>query len=156
MKKKCFKCLDEKDITEFYKHKKMADGYLGKCKECTKKDSISYRNENIERCIEYDKKRNMLPHRKAARIEYSKTEAGKLASLKSMNNWRRNNPLKRATNMILYNAVRSGKIKKSPCSCCGSKIRIHGHHEDYYKPLDVIWLCGACHNKLHNLKKRDK
>jgi hypothetical protein len=39
LKKVCFKCNEEKEITEYYKHKEMSDGHLNKCKNCTKKDS---------------------------------------------------------------------------------------------------------------------
>lgn len=35
----CFKCNLEKPLFEFYKHKAMSDGFLGKCKLCTKNDT---------------------------------------------------------------------------------------------------------------------
>lgn len=37
--KTCFKCGVKKQIDQFYKHPQMADGHLGKCKNCTKADS---------------------------------------------------------------------------------------------------------------------
>ncbi len=35
----CFKCNEQKEFKEFYKHPKTKDGYLGKCKKCTILDS---------------------------------------------------------------------------------------------------------------------
>ncbi len=53
----------------------------------------------------------------------------------------------------LKEAVRMGKVAKpSACSLCGAEPEprlIHGHHNDYTKPLDVVWCCSVCHGKLH-------
>ena len=49
--KKCFKCQSIKPLSYFYKHNGMADGYLGKCKECTKKDTserLEFNMKNID------------------------------------------------------------------------------------------------------------
>jgi len=51
-------------------------------------------------------------------------------------------------------AIRRKDIfKPSCCSSCGSsdKKMIYGHHPDYLKPLDVIWLCCSCHIKWHKI-----
>lgn len=45
LQKPCFKCLIVKPLSDYYKHPKTTDGYLGKCKECTKKDT----KDNFER-----------------------------------------------------------------------------------------------------------
>lgn len=45
-------------------------------------------------------------------------------------------------------AVASGKIKKIPCVKCGER-KSEMHHPDYYKPLDVVWLCVKCHDAEH-------
>ena len=48
MDKKCFKCGETKALSEYYKHPRMGDGHLGKCKECTKKDSKNQWSKNIK------------------------------------------------------------------------------------------------------------
>jgi ribosomal protein S27AE len=47
-------------------------------------------------------------------------------------------------------AVKRGElIKPDKCSMCGEKKIIMAHHNDYSKPLDIIWACQACHMKIH-------
>jgi hypothetical protein len=43
----CFKCSKIQPLTEYYKHAQMGDGLLGKCKNCTKKDSKQQTEINI-------------------------------------------------------------------------------------------------------------
>lgn len=45
-------------------------------------------------------------------------------------------------------ALKKGVLVRQPCQHCGSE-RVEAHHEDYDKPLDVMWLCPSCHQKHH-------
>lgn len=136
--KKCFKCKDVKPLDDFYKHSEMADGHLGKCKDCAKTDATSNRNANLERIRAYDRERGKLPHRIANTIANTKR-------------WRKLNPEKYAAHMLLNYAVRTGKVKKPrKCSQCKKKRLIMGHHEDYTKPLEVIWACQECHKEIES------
>ncbi len=48
-------------------------------------------------------------------------------------------------------ALKAGRLKRKPCAVCGAP-KTQGHHEDYSKPLEVVWLCGAHHAKRHSLR----
>ena len=47
-------------------------------------------------------------------------------------------------------AVRQGRlIKPDKCEDCHKSVTLTMHHEDYDKPLEVVWLCRKCHSKRH-------
>jgi hypothetical protein len=129
----CFKCNLEKPLSEFYEHPQMANGHLGKCKDCTKKDSRI--NSRTEKSKERERLRNTSQKRKTHLTENTRQ-------------WRKNNPEKYKAQIKLNNALRSGKIEKpNKCEECNQEKKLHAHHDDYSKPLDVIWLCVECHGK---------
>ncbi len=56
-----------------------------------------------------------------------------------------------------YYATKLGLIERpNICSKCNKKGDIHGHHEDYHKPFEVIWLCQSCHFKRHYEIKKER
>lgn len=47
-------------------------------------------------------------------------------------------------------ALKSGKlVRPDHCALCKTPCLPNGHHDDYSKPLDVIWCCDSCHGKRH-------
>ncbi len=49
---------------------------------------------------------------------------------------------------VYREAIKDGSlVRPAACSRCGAKPSqsIHGHHRDYSRPLDVVWLCSKCH-----------
>ena len=132
MPKTCFKCNITKSIGSFYKHSGMRDGTLNKCIDCTKIDTKKNREANIDKYRAYDRSR------------------GNRQSSDYLKNYRAKYPNKRRAHNALNNAVRDGKIKRvSECSKCSSTDNVVAHHSDYLKPLDVVWLCQACHKQWH-------
>ena len=52
---------------------------------------------------------------------------------------------KRRANYLARKHLRHDK----PCEKCGTKPA-HRHHEDYSKPLEIMWLCVKCHGLHHS------
>jgi hypothetical protein len=153
--KKCFKCLADKDFSEFYRHSKMSDGYLNKCKSCTKKDVHSHRENNLEKIQEYDRRRGLSEkHRESVR-KYSQTERGRILSFEAKKRWSDENKKKRKAHQAVQTAVRNGSLVRQPCERCGTP-ESEAHHEDYDKVLDVMWLCPEHHAELHRTKREEE
>jgi hypothetical protein len=58
-------------------------------------------------------------------------------------------PEKARAHQIVANALRAGTLTRQPCSKCGSETKVQAHHDDYSKPLQVIWLCQLDHIQHH-------
>jgi uncharacterized protein (DUF983 family) len=134
----CRSCGQRKLESEFY-----ASNH-SQCKECVKRRVKDYRAQNIERVQEYDRKRGLLPHRK----EGVKARAHRYTRPPKI--WRSKNPEKYSAHVLVGNALRDGKITKPPkCERCSRDYGLHAHHDDYSKPLEVMWLCAPCHGERH-------
>lgn len=57
--------------------------------------------------------------------------------------------MKAAVRLATRQAIRRGEILKMPCEVCGAE-KAQAHHEDYDKPLDVVWLCPVHHRARHD------
>jgi ribosomal protein S27AE len=139
--KQCFKCMTIKPLSEFYKHSGMADGHLNKCKECSKNDVTSHRNKNLEKIRAYDRERAKIPERIKATTEITRL-------------WRADDKRRAKAHNAVAWAIKKGSLLRSPCVRCGDSKSV-AHHEDYDKPLEVMWLCQPCHKQRHKELKSE-
>lgn len=155
--KECFKCKISKPLSEFYKHSKMSDGHLGKCKECTKKDVSENREVNRDYYLNYDRNRPNSEDRVKQTTErisrLCKEDHEFFLKIKQKtSDWRKRHPQKHKAQCAANNAVRGGRlIKRTTCEHCGSGGKLQKHHWSYEEEywLDVVWLCTKCHGKEH-------
>ena len=139
--KTCFKCGNSQPLSSFYKHPRMADGHLNKCKSCAKQDTHESRHvKHRDRVLAYDRQRAKTPERIAHRAAV-------------VSSWGAAHPDRRKAQSALARAVRTGCVLKWPvCAmpdCCSTKPV--AHHPDYSRPLDVVWLCQAHHKQAHTI-----
>lgn len=129
--KACFKCGLIKPINDFYKHPKMGDGYLNKCKECTKKDTHKDYELKIQDVgyVEKERKRGREKYRRLY------TGTGK-ANREAAKRWIEKYPEKRAAHLSAILIKEEGKENHHWC-----------YQENYFK--DVIFLTKKDHNKAH-------
>lgn len=148
MTHKCKVCGVTSETAEFYNKVNTL------CKSCHKKRVKENRAKNVEYYRAYDAARFQNdPRVKERHKRYQKTEKGKESMRAARANWINKSPEARAAHVILGNAIKNGRVEKpTNCSLCGALTKsrsLHGHHEDYAKPLEVTWLCAQCHCDTH-------
>lgn len=145
----CRYCKQDKPRADFYKSAIRSNG-TGDCKECVRARVRANRAKKIEYYRDFDRQRGNLPHRVQARRDYAQTDQGKVARARAGKMYAKRYPHRAKATNAVNNAIRDGKLyKPSECENCGHAGSIEGHHCDYNKPLDVMWLCTDCHIEWH-------
>lgn len=126
--KTCSKCGEEKPLNDFYKDKSRIDGHTYICKTCHSIMTHKYRLENLD---------------KFTATSYKWRKKHPLRLRESRKNYTNRYPEK----LRAKNAAR--RLIRGCCEICGTTDNIHGHHDDYGRPLDVRWLCHKHHAELH-------
>jgi hypothetical protein len=139
--KKCFKCLEIKPLSEYYKHPKTADGHLGKCKKCAKMDTNERRKRGLNdpEWVELVKKRKREGNR---RIDRKKPTHEQVSTAKRKSKERY--PEK-------YKALNaSQRMLKDP----GNNLHHWSYNQEHWK--DVIELSRKDHMKAHRFMVYDQ
>ncbi len=121
--KKCGRCGEVKDYSEFNKDRYTKTGLRSQCKECMKSERIAL-SDHYKKWRESPDKKEWYRKYRADRYEKDKVKI-------SARNKARQLP------------------RPDACEQCFSAVKVEAHHCDYSKPLDVMWLCAACHNAWH-------
>ena len=168
----CNQCGVNKPINEFLFRKDR--GTIRKpCKQCIYSINRKWAKNNPEKAfiyqkiyqaehrLERNKKSNIkskTPRSKEVRKKWyqkkMKEKDFRIARYESQKKWREENPIKKRAHDIVRLHVSSGKIKSQPCVKCGSD-KSSAHHEDYRKPLEIIWFCHSCHMDHHSKKRKN-
>lgn len=138
MEKKCFKCGEIKPTTEFYTHKQMGDGLLGKCKTCTKNDTKIRLNEKLKDPI-FTEQEQARHRDKYYRLGYKeKHKSPKELANKYRRQWIEKYPEKYKCKSFMGRKIKAEKGN-------------HLHHWSYNikDAIDVIELSVRNHNKAH-------
>jgi hypothetical protein len=127
------------------KHKIRNKNYYLKNKSKLLDKNKNYRKQNREKCNTINRnwyQKNLMKCRENAREKYKKNKKKILARFSKYSK------INREKNNTRLKAWRNTKLHKF-CYICGSKEKLHRHHEDYKKPFDITTLCCRCHFRVH-------
>jgi hypothetical protein len=132
--KVCTVCGETKALDDFPPFIHGKDGKRAQCRECHRAAKKQWRLTS--------------PQAQAFDREYVKRPEVRVKVAERVKRWYAENPEKQKAQGQLRHAVNTGRLTRGACAICGDQ-KTHGHHEDYSKPLDVIWLCALHHRRLH-------
>lgn len=160
----CTVCKAEKPYSEFYRSKKGKNGYNAQCKICWAKKNREWERKNPELTRAKHKRwqdKNPERVRSNQRKYYERNKEKILSKMRESRKkndyaitkkYRQKNRHKIDCHNFVALAVKLGYINRpTKCDRCEVHCKPHGHHDDYDKPLEVVWLCRKCHGKEHRM-----
>jgi hypothetical protein len=148
MKKVCTVCKKEKDVSEFYIRKKSRLGYYSNCKKCHYILTKSWAIKNNTRRKELNRKCHRSLKGKTTLSIWRKNNREKMNTYHKK--WMNKFPGRTKIYDKVKYAKKTGLITYQPCVVCGATENTVCHHEDYSKPLNVIWFCTLHHSETHS------
>ncbi len=107
-------------------------------------ETVKWQSMNKEKVLELGRK-----YDKAARIRRQKYRKNNREKINALNLfYKKQSPEKEEARKLLRKAIKDGSVIKRPCTICGNQ-KSQGHHTDYSKPLDILWLCTLHHGEHH-------
>jgi len=146
--KSCRICGEVKSLTEFNTAHENRDGLSNRCKRCLANYNLKYRKDNRQRIAERQAKWYCENRDWRLRHQSEYFQRNRRQRLEVNREYKRRNPEKCRAHLLVYRALKAGNSSRRPCEECGNE-NSEAHHDDYTKPLEVIWLCRGCHQRLH-------
>lgn len=132
----CIGCGKRKNLEKFYRWARGKYGRQAQCIECRK----IYKR--VHPRSEAQRKRDRIYNRKYRANNKDKINA-------RMAKYRATHRKEFRARYKIEKRKRRGYITEEPCQVCRTTKNLHGHHPDYDKPLEIIWLCPLHHSKVH-------
>lgn len=120
------------------------------CSAC--RASRAYLERNRDAVNARRRARYRANHKAARAVQnaYQATERGRELLRRSWATYRRRNKDKIAARAVVANEIERGRLVRGECVRQGPGCEggIEAHHEDYAKPLDIVWACRKHHDEL--------
>jgi hypothetical protein len=145
----CRTCGQTKPPEDFYHDRRAASGRQASCKECQKQRAAAWQRAHP------DRHRAHVSSWKASHPDQVRHYDGLARS-------RRDQVARDFARLVVRvasttrRAVEAGLlVRPDRCSSCDrSDVALDAVHEDYERPLDVLWLCRRCHYSRSLARRR--
>jgi hypothetical protein len=131
---RCARCKQEKPGAEFHTCPSKATGRHSYCKPCF---------------LEWEKANRKTKRRSVSEREKRYYHANPIHKREAARRNDETKPKAVYARQVIRNEIKRGRLKRGLCEVCGTDFAVHGHHDDYNRPLVVRWLCGVHHKEWH-------